>query len=120
MVTVERAERSSCAPSLNPMVPIVPVGTPAAIRPLCRSATVVVLPLVPVTPSIVISRAGSPKSRAATVAMAVRTSAAATTGTSEGPISSIPASSVSTATAPESIAEAANCAPCALLPGTAT
>ena len=48
------------APIRVPMVPIRPVGRPAAARPVSIRCETVVLPLVPVTPSTVSAAVGSP------------------------------------------------------------
>lgn len=97
------------APSMR--MPIVPIS--AAVRPAARSPdstryVVVVLPAVPVIPTTVSRSDGLPYTVAATEPSTVRGAGCTSVGTvAEPPISATPAASVSTATAPRSIASAA-------------
>jgi hypothetical protein len=77
---------------------------------------VVVLPFVPVTPTVTIASAGRPKASAETGPMASRTEGTRTCETG-GSRSSIHRST-STATAPRATASAAKSCPSVLVPGT--
>lgn len=99
--------------------PTSPVSIPAARRPASSRNTVVVLPLVPVTPMRVMSRPGSPYTQDAASPSRARTSGVTRTGRPLAAARSYPAGSVRTATAPAPAAWAANWAPCARAPGSA-
>src|SRR5919198_1315087 len=108
----------SSAPIMVATVPISPGTRPAAASPARIRKVVVVLPLVPVTPSIDIAAAGWPYTWAAIEPSTARTAGTTSTGTSTDS-SAAPALSVSTATAPAATASAAKETPCVARPGSA-
>lgn len=110
---------SRVSPMRISTVPTTPVSIPAARSPASSRYTVVVLPLVPVTPMRVRSRAGSPYTQAAASPRLARASCTTRTGRPVAEASSYPATSVRIAAAPASAACAANRAPCTRVPGSA-
>ena len=107
------------APSTRvPMVPIAAVATPLACSAPSASRTVVVLPCVPVTPTIRSDAAGSSYTKDAKRPSSTLGEATSRTGTPTG-ARSAPAASVNTATAPAATASAAKSMPWARLPGNA-
>ena len=95
-------------------VPSSAAGTPAAAKMPATRCAVVVLPLVPVTPTTVRSRDGSPYQRAAMSAMARRTDGTTHLRQRDAPV----ARSQTSAAAPAAAARAANSCPSKLSPGT--
>ena len=95
----------SSASTRVPTVPITAARTPARWRALSARRVVVVLPWVPVTPSIRSDRAGSPYTCAAKRPSRDLGAATSSTGSPLG-ARAAPALSVSTATAPASTADA--------------
>ncbi len=95
---VVRADATS-SPSIRvPTVPITAAGTPAPESPPSSRRVVVVLPWVPVTPTVRSRVAGSPYTSAAIRPRTGRTSG--TTSTGDPPTRAAPAASVTAATAP--------------------
>ena len=94
-------------------VPSSPQGRPAASSSARTSHVVVVLPLVPVTPTTGRRAVGSPWKRAAAAAMAARTSSTRTSGTPR------PSGRATTsAAAPRATASGAKSCPSRVKPGT--
>ena len=110
---VVRSTSSSTPPTTCFTVPSSPHRTPAASSISRIRNAVVVLPLVPVTPTTRSSRVGSPQKRAASGAIAARASATTTCGTA-----SSSSRSTTSAAAPASTAPGAKSWPSVLPPGT--
>ena len=108
-----RSTSSSTPPTTCFTVPSSPHRTPAASRISLTRKAVVVLPLVPVTPTTFSSPVGSPQNRAARGAIAARASPTTTSATP-----SPSARSTTNPTAPASTAAAANRCPSTFSPGT--
>ena len=118
--TVVRGLSIASSPIRSSTVPSTAVSRCWARRAASTKYAVVVLPLVPVMPTVTSCAEGSPYTQAATGPASARGSSATRTGTPAAAARSLPAASVSTATAPAAAACAANRAPCTLSPGTAT
>ena len=110
---VVRSTSSSTPPTTCLTVPSSPQRIPAASRISRSRKAVVVLPLVPVTPTTRSSAVGSPQKRAASGAIAARASATTTCGTATSS-----SRSTTSAAAPASTARAANSCPSTFSPGT--
>jgi hypothetical protein len=104
----------------SPNVPTVATDRPNARRPAWSRKTVLVFPLVPVTPAMNMRSAGRPKMVAAISAIAARGSSTTRTGTPHPSASVAPTASVTIAHAPAATAEPANDAPWVRCPGRAT
>ena len=110
---VVRTTSSSAPPTTCFTVPSRPQLRPSASMISRSRNAVVVLPLVPVIPAIASEAVGSPKKRAATGAIAARTSPTRTSATG-----SSRSRSTTSATAPASTAAGAKSCPSELKPGT--